>query len=178
MKKSGIRILVVALILIISANIFSQNKKIIPSKQITVYVFLSETCPICQSYTLTLKEFYKHYSEMNVHFVGVFPNYFSSQKGIEEFKTKYSIPFECIMDKGGQLTKHFQATITPEVFVEDETKQILYCGRIDDSFFALGKRRTVVTTNELADALKQISSGQSIKTTKTQAIGCVINLSK
>ena len=150
----------------------------IPLPKTTVYVFLSETCPICQSYTLTLKELYNKYKDQHIDFIGVFPNYYSTQKSIEEFRKNYSIPFGLTLDKNSVFTNHFKATITPEVFVETTDKKIIYSGRIDDSFYALGKRRTIITSTELADALSQIASKQPVKTPKTQAVGCIIDASK
>jgi len=173
MKDSRIKIVVV-LLLSFSSFLISQNKTPPASQPITVYVFLSETCPICQSYTLTLKQLYEKHKKDNIRFVGVFPNYYATQKGIDEFKSTYSIPFDLMLDKNGALAKHFSASITPEVFVENENKQILYSGRIDDSFYAIGKRRTVITTNDLEYALSAIASHQKIKAHKTQAVGCVI----
>ena len=42
--------------------------------EITVYIFMSETCPICQSVTLELKALYATYHPKGVTFVGLFPN--------------------------------------------------------------------------------------------------------
>ena len=64
--------------------------------------------------------------------------------------------------------------MTPEIFVEGKPGVILYSGRIDDSFYAVGKRRNSITTHELEDALLQITSKQPIKVPRTQAVGCVI----
>jgi peroxiredoxin len=169
---------IIVILMSLSTFLFAQNKTAAVSKATTVYIFLSETCPICQSNTLTLKDLYKKYNEDNIHFVGVFPNYYSTQKSIDEFKKKYAIPFELMLDQNGELTKHFKATITPEVFVEDAYNQILYRGRIDDSFYSLGKRRNVITFTELADALAAIALKQAIKIVQTQPVGCTISASK
>ncbi|HLC82683.1 MAG TPA: redoxin domain-containing protein [Bacteroidia bacterium] len=155
---------------------FSDYKKT-ESKKATVYIFLSETCPICQSYTLTLKELYKKYNS-KIEFVGVFPNYYADLDSIVSFKEKYAIPFELITDTDAKLTKHFKASITPEVFVENAGGKLLYSGRIDDSFYAIGKRRNVITATELSDALIQIVSGHPVAVPKTQAVGCIISISK
>ena len=64
------------------------------------------------------------------------------------------------------------------MFVVSADKKVVYSGRIDDTFYALGKRRNVITTTELSDALAEIISGKSIKTPKTQAVGCIITSSK
>jgi thiol-disulfide isomerase/thioredoxin len=159
-------------------SVFSQDKTNPPaSSKIIVYIFLSETCPICQSYTLTLKELYSKYHNQQVEFVGVFPNYYSDRKSIEEFQKKYSVPFKVITDKDGVLAKKLKASITPEVFVLKNNLE-LYSGRIDDSFYAIGKRRTVITSTELSNALAEITSSQKVKTPKTIAVGCIISSTK
>ncbi len=167
--------LLLLFIFIFAKNGISQTKTLAPKA--TVFVFLSESCPICQSYTLPLKELYKTYSKKSIRFVGVFPNEDVSQKELNEFKRTYSIPFELIVDSAGTLTKKLNASVTPEVFVEDMSGKVIYSGRIDDSFYAVGKRRKVVTTHELADALGSYVSHKDIKIPKTQAVGCIITTS-
>src|SRR4051812_18067583 len=88
------------------------------SKPLTVYIFLSESCPICQSYTLRLKELYEKYNEKGVKFVGLFPNYYADPDSVAAFKKTYTIPFDLLIDKTGELAKHFNAGITPQVFIE------------------------------------------------------------
>lgn len=174
--KNRIKIVFILSILIIGLSGFTK-KATSENKTTTVYIFLSETCPICQSYTLTLKELYKKYNS-KVEFIGVFPNYYADLDSIASFKEKYAIPFELITDKDAKLTKHFKANITPEVFVENAEGKLLYSGRIDDSFYAIGKRRNVITSTELSDALIQIGAGMAVAVPKIQAVGCIISISK
>ena len=145
---------------------------------LTVYIFLSESCPICQSYTLPLKELHKKYKETNVKFVGLFPNYYSEADSIAAFKIRYDIPFDLLVDKNGEQAKRFNATITPQVFVESWEHKVLYSGRIDDSFYAIGKRRKVITSNDLDVALTFILNDKKLRSEKTQAVGCIISLEK
>ncbi len=175
MKNHFLKVVFALLILIIGLTAFTKR----PSGQkATVYVFLSETCPICQSYTLTLKDLYKKYNAKGVTFVGVFPNYYADQDSISYFKKHYSIPFELMIDKNSELTKRFSASITPEVFVVDVQGQVLYSGRIDDCFYALGKRRKVISSKDLEYALEAITKNEKIKASKTEAVGCIISISK
>lgn len=170
------KLLIVLLNVVLNIPSFCQKPN--STKETTVYVFLSETCPICQSYTLPLKEIYSKYKDKQVKIIGIFPNYYSTKEGIDEFRKTYLIPFELILDTDAALTRHFKASITPEVFVESPDKKLLYSGRIDDSFYAIGKRRTVTSTSELLDALNAITSGKPVKNQKTQAVGCIISSSK
>jgi hypothetical protein len=54
------------------------------------------------------------------------------------------------------------------------TGELLYRGRIDDGYAALGKKRAVVTEHDLRDALDAIAAGKPVKKAKTKAIGCLI----
>ena len=141
---------------------------------LTVYIFLSESCPICQSYTLTLKDLYKKYKDRSVNFIGLFPNYYADADSIAAFKKTYSIPFPLAVDSSAVLAKKLQATITPEVFVVNDRQEILYSGRIDDLFYKVGKRRTMVGSHDLDQALSSLISGQPPKTARTPAVGCII----
>src|SRR4051812_5527149 len=101
------------LICLLSVPSFSHRVPVAPPSVI-VYIFLSETCPICQSYTLPLKELYTQYNDKGFKFVGIFPNYYSNAQSLSDFREKYSIPFELILDKNGTLSKRLGAGITPE----------------------------------------------------------------
>jgi len=147
-----------------------------PSRNpVVVYIFLAEDCKICQSYTLTLKDLHREYSQHGFEFAGVFPNAASTPEALSAFQEKYSLPFQVKLDVNNQLSRALGAQITPEaIVVESASNKILYQGRIDNTFFALGQRRSITTTQELREALAAIKSGQKIKVTKTEAVGCLI----
>jgi hypothetical protein len=52
--------------------------------------------------------------------------------------------------------------------------QILYRGRIDDLYVALGKKRAAVTERNLRDALDALAAGKAVRKSETKAIGCLI----
>ena len=154
----------------ISAQTFADKKGL------TVYIFLAETCPICQSVSIELKKLDAQYKQLNVKFVGIFPdNTLSNEKTRKAFGKKYELSFPLNADSGQVLTKNYQAEITPEaVLVDDETQMILYRGKIDNSFASLGKRRTVVTEHYLRDAIESWVLGKKILISKTNPVGCII----
>jgi len=51
---------------------------------------------------------------------------------------------------------------------------LVYRGRIDDQFAGLGKRRTVVTSHDLRDALEATLVGKPVPQPRTEAVGCPI----
>ncbi len=146
---------------------------------ITVYIFLHESCVISQYYTLPLKKLHKEYANENIQFIGLFPNFSSKPNQIEAFKEKYQIPYELKTDYFHKKKEKFEATVTPEVVVYNESKgQLIYRGRIDDAYARVGKRKRVTTTSELKNVLESIRNNQPIIVSNTQAIGCFIDKKK
>lgn len=141
----------------------------------TVYLFLGEECIISQQYTLQLRELHKYYANEQVAFVGLFPNPSSKPDKIRQFKEQYKLNFDLRIDGMQQMMDRFNVQVTPEAVVWDHKKEkVLYQGRIDNMFFRVGKRRTVVTTSELKDVLAAIHRGANMEPTKTEAVGCFI----
>ena len=71
------------------------------------------------------------------------------------------------------------ATVTPEVVVYNESKQqILYKGRIDNTYARIGQKRRITTTSELKDVLEAIKNNQAVLVSHTQPVGCLIGNDK
>ncbi len=146
---------------------------------VTVYLFFRIDCKICEYYTNDLEKLYKKYREDNVSFIAVFPNFMDKPPAIERYREKFGLPFPAKTDYSKRLTKKFKATVTPEVVVYNETKEIvLYQGRIDNTYYRLGRKRSVTTSSELATVLEKHSNGTPVDVAFTQAIGCFIQIQK
>ena len=75
--------------------------------------------------------------------------------------------------------KRFDAKVTPEVVVYDEdNEKVIYKGRIDNQFVRVGRRRQVLTSQELKDVLAALQNEESIEISSTDAIGCFIKYEK
>ena len=149
--------------------LFSSSFMTVPEVRVTY--FLSTTCKICQYYSLTLREIEKEFGQKNIQFRALFPGQLESEKSLTDFKSLYEIPFSCELDS----TQHFllNATVTPEVYVE-LNGQIIYHGRIDDSYAAIGQRRYKTKNHELLDVLNNLLTNKPITTTFVQPVGCII----
>lgn len=143
---------------------------------LTVYVFLAETCPICQQQTYTLRELYEEYKDKKIGFVGVFPNIeMSNETTRAKFAKKYRLKFPLQLDENQQLTTDLNATTTPQVIVvQHKSNQILYKGKIDNSFERIGKKRQVTTEFYLKNALDEILVGKNVSLQETTPVGCFI----
>lgn len=140
-----------------------------------VYIFMHESCKICQYYSPVINALHENYSNDSISWSGIFPNDYSKFEDRENFKTKHQLGFTLRKDSLQILTTKFNATVTPEVVIYNSTQDsILYQGRIDNGYVQIGKRRRVVTKQEFADALEAITRQQTIPVVSTDAIGCFI----
>jgi len=155
-------------LLLLQQLAFSQNDSV------TVYIMLREDCVISQHYTLPLNQLFEDYQSEQIGFMGVFPG--GRDLEVDRFREKYKVAFPMKSDYYMSLTKKLGATVTPEIVILDHASdEILYQGRIDNTYFRVGKKRTVTTTSELEDALRAIRDDQPIAIARTKAVGCFIS---
>jgi len=156
-------------------NLETSEVSIPKPDSVTVYLFFRIDCKICEYYTRDLEQLYERYKEDNISFVAVFPNFMDKPSEIERYCKKFGLPFGTKTDYSKRLTKKFKATVTPEVVVYNETKEtILYQGRIDNTYYKLGRKRSVTTSSELATVLESHVNGEMMEVEFTQAVGCFI----
>jgi peroxiredoxin len=140
---------------------------------VQVIVFISPVCPICQYYALPLRDLHREFAPSGVEFLALAPGKQFTTGELVDFREKYAIPFPVEADISG-MHYTLKARITPEVFVLDHNGTVIYSGRIDDSYAAVGKKRRVVTQHELRDVLLQLQSKRTPSVTSQPAIGCLI----
>ena len=143
-------------------------------KKMLAVIFLSPECPLSQNYTLTLNKLYDKYKR-ELEIVGIFPGSAYTSAIYNSFNRKYNIQFTLLTDKDKSAVRVLGAKITPEVFLMDERRTILYSGAIDNWAISLGKQRTNVTDHYLEDAIQSQLDHVMLKVKQTKAIGCLIN---
>jgi len=144
------------------------------ASKIKIYYFLVTSCPISQKYTLEINRLNKVYASKDIEMMLVFPTVNSNKKDIQAFCTTYQITMPYIIDRNFALTTQLNAKITPEVFVVNENREILYHGAIDNWYYALGKNRIHITEHYLEDAIKAILKNEQIVKEYEAAVGCYI----
>ena len=142
------------------------------SGSLQVVYFLSPGCTICQFYTLEMRKIAEDFHQAEISFKGVFSAPSCDVDVVNSFREKYQIPFDLVCDSS--LHQMLNATVTPEVFVLTENGDVLYSGRIDDSYASIGKRRPRAKHHELRDALNAWMKGDSIKVNRTTPVGCIL----
>ncbi len=142
---------------------------------ISVFIFMSPDCPLCISYTKTIKDLQQKFLSDSVKFFTVFPGKLYSNDEINEFRDMYDFKLICLQDRDLTLTKLLHAEITPEAVVVNK-EEIAYSGAINNWMYETGKKRTVITENYLEDALSALINGGKPDPGNTEAVGCYIEL--
>ena len=142
--------------------------------QVSVWIFISPECPMCQNYAPTLKSLGEAFGQ-KVQFIGIIPGTAYTRKEIESYREAYSIGFSLVVDSTFKTSNQLKATVTPEVFVVNELGQLVYSGAVDNWLYDLGKKRKAPTEHFLKDALEATVAGRKVVKPRTTAKGCLIN---
>ena len=89
---------------------------------------------------------------------------------IEELK----IPFLYLVDEKQTVARAFKAQCTPDVYLFDKERRLVYHGRIDDNW----KDESAVTKHDLKDAINSLVAGEPIQGKQFPSMGCSIKWRK
>ena len=141
--------------------------------KVNVVIFITNDCPIANSYAPEIKSIIGEYSSRGA---GFFLVHVDPDLGLEKAK-KHAADFgyenTILRDPRHVLVSELEADVTPEAFVIGKSG-VLYRGRIDDLYADLGKKRRQARTRDLRDALDAVLSGRAVKNPTTTAVGCYI----
>lgn len=143
-------------------------------RKATVLIFVTNDCPISNSYAPQLNRMVKQFGAKNVVFYLVYTDPELSPAAARTHLRQFGYKCSAVFDRDHRLTKLVGATVTPEVAVLAPNGTRLYRGRIDDRYAAYGKRRINVQSHDLRDALQSVVEGKAVKTPVTTAVGCFI----
>jgi peroxiredoxin/mono/diheme cytochrome c family protein len=138
-----------------------------------VVAFVGVECPLVAHYAPRLAELAVRYEAQGVGVLAIDSNQQDSLTELAAFARRHKLEFPVLKDPGNQVADAFVAQRTPEVFLLDQERRVVFCGRIDDQF-TYGKQRPEAENTWLTDALDQFLAGEKIVVPQAEAIGCHI----
>lgn len=153
----------------------SQTPFKLDGQMASVLFFILPDCPISNRYAPEIGRLTAEYQAKRIRFYLVYVDPSTNAKEIAAHLGEYKLPdIPAIHDAAHLLVSAVGASITPEVAVIGQRSEILYRGRIDNLYEALGKPRRNVTEHDLRNALDAILQNRKVPVARTQAIGCYI----
>jgi thiol-disulfide isomerase/thioredoxin len=140
-----------------------------------VLIFISTECPISNGYAPEMNRLCKAYKDKSIAFYLVHADATLVDAEAKKHAADYGFTCPVLVDRKHELVRQLGATITPEAIVVGPGNAVLYRGRIDDLYVAIGKKRYQATTHDLRDALDAIVAGKPVATPRTEAVGCAIS---
>jgi peroxiredoxin len=146
---------------------------------VLVVVFTCNHCPAAKAYEDRLVAIQQDYGPRGVRLVGINPNDDRShpEDSFENMKIrardkKFNFPY--LRDEAQAVARAYGAACTPDPFVFDRARKLVYAGRIDDSTQSPQKARR----HDLRRALDQTLEGQPVDVDVFPAVGCSIKWRK
>ncbi len=138
-----------------------------------VIIFIDVECPISQRYIPKLNDLYKKASDKKVLFYGVISDPLTNCSEASTFQDEYKIGFPLLFDASGDLSKRLNPKTLPQCFVLNVHNEIIYNGRIDDEYVALGTVRKNILNFNLDLAIDAAAKKEYPKSSFEEPIGCI-----
>ena len=142
--------------------------------EVLVYIFTTVDCPIANAYHPELQRLHRQFADKRIRFHMIHVDPDVTAEAARAHQREYGVVGTVLLDPDHELVTWAGATKTPEVVVVVPNRGVIYRGRIDDSFPALGKKRPAPTRRELEETLAALLKGQAPRRSQAPAVGCII----
>ena len=150
--------------------------KTFAGKKALLVMFICRHCPYVQHVQEGLAKLGRDYAARDVGIVAISAN---DAKGysedapasLKEMAVELKLSFPYCYDESQAVAKAYSAVCTPDFFVFDQARRLVYRGQLDDSRPGNGKPGT---GRDLRAALDAVLDGRPVDSTQRPSIGCNI----
>jgi peroxiredoxin len=146
-------------------------------KQAVVVTFICNSCPYAVDYEDRLIALAKKYSgkDSPVAIVAVNVNTITddAMPAMKAKAKKKSFPFPYLFDESQKIAREFGAGTTPEFFVLNSKRRVVYMGAMDDN-----SRAEKVTRHYVQEAISAALAGKKPSVEKKLPIGCRVRFER
>jgi thiol-disulfide isomerase/thioredoxin len=146
------------------------------SDRATVVMFLCVHCPYVKHVDAELVRLAHEYTARGVSFIAISSNDVErypddSPENMKRTAEALGYPFPYLYDETQDVARAFQAACTPDFYVFDGARRLVYRGQLDDSRPA---NDTPVSGRDLRAALDAVLDGRHVSDVQIASIGCGI----
>lgn len=152
------------------------------TEDVVVLVFLANHCPWVRGMDGDLVRLVNAFDGQSVRFVGVSVNHREEDRlpAMTKHAESAGYPFPYLYDESQELGRALGATRTPEYFVFDQERKLVYMGAIHDSPArvkddgSIDYTRGQPTQHYVRDAIRAALAGRPADPAETRAHGCSV----
>ncbi len=145
-------------------------------KKALLVMFICQHCPFVKHIKAELGQLAKDYFQTDLGIVGISANDINNYPDdapelLKEMATELKFNFPLCYDESQETAKAYTAACTPDFFIFDAERKLVYRGQLDDSRPSNGKP---VTGADLRTAIEAVLAGKPIAGEQKPSIGCNI----
>ncbi|MEH2240660.1 thioredoxin family protein [Nostoc sp.] len=145
-------------------------------KKALLVMFICRHCPFVKHVQKELAQLGKDYFTGDLAIVAIsandahnYPD--DAPESLQAFATEQGFNFTLCYDESQETAKAYTAACTPDFFVFDDQRQLVYRGQLDDSRPSNGKP---VTGADLRAAIEAVLAGKPVASEQKPSVGCNI----
>jgi peroxiredoxin len=140
-----------------------------------IIIFSCNHCPYVRAYEERIKKIQSDYGSKGINIIAINSNDSDQYEddSFENMKTRaleMSFNFPYLRDEDQSAAKDYGASHTPEIFLFDNQKTLVFHGKIDDNW----RDESKIKSKYLRDAIEELIQGKDISVPETFTIGCTI----
>ncbi len=145
-------------------------------KKALLVIFICRHCPYVQQIKKGLAQLGNDYAGKEVGMVAISSNDPSSHpmdspESLKEMALEEGFTFPFLFDETQEMAKAYTAICTPDSFLLDQDRRLVYRGQFDDSRpFSFRP----VTGKDIRDAIDAVLAGKPVSTDQKPSVGCSI----
>jgi len=138
-------------------------------------IFTCNHCPYAKAVwprTINLASLAKN---LGINTVGINPNIHpdypdDAPEVMREKIKEWGISFPYLVDESQEVARAYKAQCTPDIYLFDSNKKLVYHGRVDDNW----QEESRVTREELKEAITKLAEGRPLNGEQYPSMGCSI----
>ena len=145
-------------------------------KQALLVMFICHHCPFVKHVAAELAQLGRDYAPKGVGIVAISSNdpavsADDSPEGLQRMAAEWGFNFPVCYDETQAVAKSYAAACTPDFYLFDQDRKLVYRGQLDDSRPSNGKP---VTGADLRAAIDAVLAGRPVSQDQRPSLGCNI----
>ena len=148
----------------------------VQNKRALLVMFICHHCPFVKHVKSELARLADDYLAKDIGIVGISSNdpavsADDSPDGLKQMVSEWGLHFPVLYDESQEVAKKYAAACTPDFFLFDAGRRLVYRGQLDDSRPSNGKP---VTGADLRAAMDAVLAGRAVSGEQRPSLGCNI----